>query len=305
MRKHDPRNAPEITCIKEVLHASDIARSLNAKLAGADIKIHGVATYGARVKNSLSYQARNSKHEEELERAVICSKEVSADVSASTKIIVNDPQKAFMSFLAKSTPDWERTVEIQAEKLCVRKGKNEIHKTAVIEKGSIIAAGVTVEPYAVIRKGVIVGENTFISSGSNLGAHGPALYKTHDGEILSWKKIHFGTVQVGNDVEIGAHSVILRGMLGSTRIRDRTVLGNIVHIGHGCDIRDRVWMAASVTICGHVFVASGVSIGAGATVRDNIDIGVNASIGMGSVVVANVNEETSVIGVPAREREKR
>jgi hypothetical protein len=80
VRKHDPRKAPEITFIKEVIHASDIADGLNAKLVGSDIKIHGVATYGARVKNSLSYQVMTSNHEEELERAVICSEEIVASI---------------------------------------------------------------------------------------------------------------------------------------------------------------------------------------------------------------------------------
>ena len=49
-------------------------------------------------------------------------------------------------------------------------------------------------------------------------------------------------------------------------------------------------------------LGANTSIGAGAVVRDNVVVGRNVSIGMGSVVVKNVKPETTVIGVPAKER---
>jgi serine acetyltransferase len=78
----------------------------------------------------------------------------------------------------------------------------------------------------------------------------------------------------------------------------------MVLIGHGADIGERVWMAARVTVCGHVFIDREVSIGAGTTIRDNVDIGTAASIGMGSVVVGSIAPGKSVLGVPAKETEK-
>jgi UDP-3-O-[3-hydroxymyristoyl] glucosamine N-acyltransferase len=209
-----------------------------------------------------------------------------------------------MRFLSKATPDWKKTTALQAEKMGVLSGKYDAHRTALIEEETVIAKGVEVEPYAVIRRGTIIGEDTIISSGSIIGAHGPAIHKCSDGRSLSWAKIHFGTVQLGSHCEFGAHSVILRAMLGRTRIGNNVILGNLVHIGHGADIGEGVWMAARVTICGHVFIDRQVSIGAGTTIRDNVDIGAGASVGMGSVVVGSVAPGKCVLGVPAKEAEK-
>ena len=184
----------------------------------------------------------------------------------------------------------------------INTGHCDIDKTALIEEETIIGRGSIIEPYVVVKKGVIVGENTLVSAGSILGAHGQAIYKTQKNEVLSYAKIHFGTLIIGNDCEIGANSTLSRGMLGRSYIGHKTILGNMVQIGHGCEIREKVWMAPRVTVCGHVFIDSDVSIGAGATIRDNVDIGRSASIGMGSVVVSNVDAGKSVLGIPAKEK---
>lgn len=305
MRPYDPRNAPEITFLREKCSASDIARSINANLVGRDIPIFGIATFGAKMRNSLSYQIAqpNSKISDETEeRAVLCTELVAPSILASTKLVVGDPREAFIRFLLKAKLDWKKTVTLQADRNDVRPGYCEIAKAALVEEDTIIGRGTVIESHAVVKRGVIIGENSLISSGSILGAHGPATYRTRDYEILSHAKIHVGTLIIGNECEVGANSVILRAMLGRTFIGDKTILGNMVHIGHGCEIRERVWMAAGVTVCGHVFIDADVSVGAGATLRDNIDIGRNASIGMGSVVVKSVASKTSVLGVPAKER---
>lgn len=305
MRKYDPRNTPEITFLLETCYASDVANIVNARLIGSNIPIFGVATYGAGLLNSLSYQSVQSKadrNDSSQERAVLCTEEIASSLSTSTKLIVKDPREAFMRFLFKSKPDWEKTIKHQAERMGIESGYCEIDKTALIEDGTVIGRGAVIESHVVVNHGVIIGEDTLVSAGSILGAHGPALYKTQKQEVLSYARIHFGTLIIGNGCEIGANSVILRGMLGRTYIGHNTVLGNMVHIGHGCEVRERVWMAARVTVCGHVFIGSDVSIGAGATIRDNVDIEPNASIGMGSVVVKNVDAGKTVLGVPAKEK---
>lgn len=301
MHDNDPRNAAEITLLEDSVWASDLAVALDAELSGPDVPIAGVGTYGSRVRHSLSYQSSPSQIEEEVERAVLCSREAAASISASTRLIVQDPRAAFMRFLSKAKPDWEKTTALQAERMDVCSGTYEAHRTALIEEGTVIAGGVLIEPYAVIRRGTIIGDNTIIASGSIVGAHGPAVHKCVDGRVLSWARIHFGTVQMGRNCELGSHAVVLKAMLGRTRISDHVILGNMVHIGHGADIGDRAWMAASVTVCGHAFIDCDVSIGAGATIRDNVRIGAGASVGMGSVVVGTVRPGTSVLGVPAKE----
>lgn len=304
MRNADPRDAPEITLLEESIYASDLASTLGAELVGPNTQIVGVGTYGSRVPQSLSYQGNAPEREGDVERTVICRRETVDSISASTKIITKDPRQAFMRFLAKAKPDWTRTANLQAEKMGVSSGHHDAHRSALIEDGTVIAKGVVIEPNAVILQGSIIGEDTIIASGSIIGAHGPAIYRCEDGTVLSWAKIHFGTVQIGSHCEIGFQAVVLRAMLGRTRICNNVILGNVVHVGHGVHIGERVWMAARVTVCGHAFIDSEVSIGAGATIRDNVYIGTGASIGMGSAVVASIAPGKCVLGVPAKETDK-
>lgn len=302
MRAYDPRSAPLKTYIMPRQRALRIAEFVNGRLLGENIEVDGVATYSANCPSSLSYQSVAPAVVERRERAVICRADIAREVEASTKILVDDPREAFIRFLFSVHPDWERTVAAQAEALGIQRGKSAVHETAVVERGAIIGKGCVIEPLAVIKRGTIVGEDSYVAAGAILGAQGPALHKTKSNEVLSLVKVHFGTLHIGRNVEIGAASVVLRGILGRTYIGENTILGNMVHIGHGAEVRENVWMAARVTICGHAFIDSHVSIGAGATVRDNVDIGRAASVGMGSVVVRSVQADTSVVGVPAKEQ---
>lgn len=81
-----------------------------------------------------------------------------------------------------------------------------------------------------------------------------------------------------------------------------------VVIGETTIIKDDVLMYQGVTLGGtgketgkrHPTVMSGVVIGAGAKILGNITIGENVRIGAGSVVIEDVPEHSTVVGIPAR-----
>ena len=58
--------------------------------------------------------------------------------------------------------------------------------------------------------------------------------------------------------------------------------------------------AAGVTTSGSCIIGDNVFFGTKSTIRDKIQIGNNSFIGIGAVVVKNVSENDTVIGVPAR-----
>lgn len=290
-RKNDPRNIPAITYIRGTFDALQLARMCGGMAVGNTV-IEGLATYGSRMPRSLCYQTTPDESPV-VDRIVLCTRENAQRIAASAKIVVEDPRAAFLALLRLLEPDWTRTVREQGADVTL--GTPSIHPTAVIEPGVIIGRGAEIEPFCVIHSGSIIGENALIAAGAKIGGHGSVR-----GE--SWARHHRGVCRIGKGVEIGGNSTILKGMLAPTRIGDRTIIGNMVHVSHGVDIGQDTYIPVGVSICGHTWIGSNVTIGAGAVLRDNIEVGHNARIGMGSVVIDNVADNETVIGLPARSK---
>lgn len=77
-------------------------------------------------------------------------------------------------------------------------------------------------------------------------------------------------------------------------------IGAMVH--HECVLGDYVTVAPRAVLLGNVTVGAGSYIGAGAVIRQRIRIGERATIGAGAVVVSDVEDDATVVGVPARRR---
>lgn len=85
-----------------------------------------------------------------------------------------------------------------------------------------------------------------------------------------------------------------------------------VVIGETAILEDNILIYQGVTLGGvslekgkrHPTVKSGVVIGAGAKVLGNITVGINCKIGANSVVIKDVPDNSTAIGIPARIIEK-
>jgi UDP-3-O-[3-hydroxymyristoyl] glucosamine N-acyltransferase len=88
-----------------------------------------------------------------------------------------------------------------------------------------------------------------------------------------------GTVVIEDDVEIGAHTCIDRAALGRTRIGRGTKLDNMVHVGHNCDIGERVVIAAQTGISGSVVIEDDAVIGGQVGFGDHTRVQKGAIIG--------------------------
>ncbi|GAJ27440.1 2,3,4,5-tetrahydropyridine-2,6-dicarboxylate N-acetyltransferase [Liquorilactobacillus sucicola DSM 21376 = JCM 15457] len=121
-----------------------------------------------------------------------------------------------------------------------------------------------IEPGAVIREQVEIGDNAVIMMGAviNIGA------------------------------EIGANSMIDMGAI----LGGRAIVGENCHIGAGTVLAGVVEPPSAQP----VVVEDGVLIGANAVVLEGVRIGKGAVVGAGSVVTKDVAPNTVVVGLPAK-----
>jgi UDP-3-O-[3-hydroxymyristoyl] glucosamine N-acyltransferase len=151
-----------------------------------------------------------------------------------------------------------------------------------LEAGVVLGANVTVgdhcvlHPNVVLYDGVSVGSGVILHASVCIGADGFG-YVRHE---LGYQKFpQIGTVIIEDDVEIGAHACVDRAALGRTRIGRGTKLDNMVHVGHNCDIGERVVIAAQTGISGSVVIEDEAVIGGQVGFGDHTRVQKGAIIG--------------------------
>src|SRR5918992_3854184 len=169
-----------------------------------------------------------------------------------------------------------------------------IHPTAVIAKSADIALSAYIgpnvsvgehvrignecvlHPNVVLYDGVTIGNRVILHAGVCIGADGFG-YVRHDHGYQKFPQI--GTVVIEDDVELGAYTCVDRAALGRTRIGRGTKLDNMVHVGHNCDIGERVVIAAQTGISGSVVIENDVVIGGQVGFGDHTRVQKGAIIG--------------------------
>jgi UDP-3-O-[3-hydroxymyristoyl] glucosamine N-acyltransferase len=154
-----------------------------------------------------------------------------------------------------------------------------------IEAGVVIGDRVTVghdcvlHPGGVLYDDVTIGDRVILHAGVVLGADGFGYVRDADPKGAHHKFPQRGTVRIEDDVELGAHTCVDRAALGQTRIGRGTKIDNLVHVGHNCDIGERVVIAAQTGISGSVTIEDDVVIGGQVGFGDHIRVLSGAVIG--------------------------
>ncbi|HKO95912.1 MAG TPA: UDP-3-O-(3-hydroxymyristoyl)glucosamine N-acyltransferase [Pyrinomonadaceae bacterium] len=151
-----------------------------------------------------------------------------------------------------------------------------------IEAGVVIGDRVSIGLDCVLQPGVVVyddvtiGNRVVLHAGVCIGADGFGYVR---GEMSYHKFPQVGTVVIEDDVELGAKTCVDRAALGQTRIGRGTKIDNMVHVGHNCDIGERVIIAAQTGISGSVTIEDDVVIGGQVGFGDHIRVLSGAVIG--------------------------
>lgn len=110
------------------------------------------------------------------------------------------------------------------------------------------------------------------------------------------------SVQISRNVTILSGTVVMASCVinADTLIEQNVIVNSRASIDHDCLIGAAVHIAPGVTICGGVRVGRGSLIGAGATIAPGLAIGTNVVVGTGAVVIDNIPDGQTVVGIPAR-----
>jgi UDP-3-O-[3-hydroxymyristoyl] glucosamine N-acyltransferase len=236
-------------------------------------------------------------------------------------IRVPDPRSAFARLLSQLYPVPKRSPSIHPTAVIASTAK--IAPTAYIGAFVTVGEGTTVGEGCQLGEHCAIGEDVSIGAGSTLRPHVTVYDRVkvgarallHSGCVLGADGFGFafagdhydkfpqvGSVEIGDDVEIGANSCVDRAALGVTRIGDGTKLDNMVHIAHNCQIGRHVVIAAQTGFSGGVTVGDYAVVGGQVGAGDKAVIDSRAVVGSGSGILtaARVSAGEPVWGVPAR-----
>lgn len=176
---------------------------------------------------------------------------------------------------------------------------SQIGPYAFIGRGVTLGAECRLNARVTLYPGVSVGDRALIHSGVVIGADGFGLVRDEGGYI---KFPQIGTVEIGDDFEIGANSAIDRGALGATRIGNGVKLDNMVHIAHNVQIGDNTAISAQTGIAGSTIVGKDCVIGGQVGMGDHCRLEDGAILGSKCGVLPGkiIRGGVPVWGIPAK-----
>lgn len=160
-----------------------------------------------------------------------------------------------------------------------------------------ISAYTVIENNVVIQGNVRIGRKCHIQSGAVIGIDGYG-YSLNTETGKKEMVMHFGGVEIGDEVFIGSHVNIARGTIDDTVIKSGVKIAPSTHIGHNNVIEENTSLICS-NLYGSVQVGQDSYITA-STIENQVKIGNHTVIGMGSVVTKPIEDNVIAFGIPAK-----
>jgi UDP-3-O-[3-hydroxymyristoyl] glucosamine N-acyltransferase len=174
----------------------------------------------------------------------------------------------------------------------VLQGGNHVGPNCQIGDDSIIHPNVTIY----LRSQI--GNRVRIHSGTVIGSDGFGYVLDHG---IHCKIPQVGSVQIADDVEIGANVTVDRGTLGATIIGKGTKIDNLVQIAHNVVIGEHSLLVAQVGIAGSSKLGNYVVLGGQVGIAGHLKIGNQVSVAAQSGVMRDIKDGERAFGYPAME----
>jgi UDP-3-O-[3-hydroxymyristoyl] glucosamine N-acyltransferase len=300
---------------------SVLAGKIGASLQGPDAEVSGVAPVEEAAPGQVTFLSnpKYARQARETKASAIIAREAFPG-AACAFLLTPDPYFAFARAVEMFHPMVRRAPGVSPQA--------SVHPTAVlgkdvhigpfatVEEGAVVGDRVTLYPGVYVGKGAVVGEESvlyprvtlyegvrvgkraILHAGCVIGSDGFGFAPTPQG----YRKIpQVGTVEIGDDVEIGANTTIDRAALGVTRIGSGTKLDNLIQVGHNVEIGRDTVIAALVGIAGSARIGNRVMIGGQSGLGGHLTVGDGVMLGAKTGVAASLSAEKNRAwsGVPA------
>jgi UDP-3-O-[3-hydroxymyristoyl] glucosamine N-acyltransferase len=166
----------------------------------------------------------------------------------------------------------------------------------VVGRDCTLGAGCVLFPQVVLYDGTVLGQRVRIHANSVLGADGFG-YRFANGRHE--KLAQLGSVEIGDDVEIGACVTIDRGTFGPTRIGTGTKIDNLVQVGHNCQVGAHNLFVSQMGIAGSSSTGNFVIVAGQVGIVDHVHLGDGVMIGAQAGVTKDVPAGQKMLGSPA------
>ncbi len=174
----------------------------------------------------------------------------------------------------------------------------KIHSTAIIDASAELGEDVEIGPYTIIEAGVVVGSESrigshvLLASGARLGKD----VQVFKGAVIGMapQDLKFkgepSVALVGDRTIVREFATIHRGTeaSGKTVVGAECLLMAYSHVAHDCVLENKVLLANSVNLGGHVFIGEQAGIGGIVPVHQFVHIGKHAFIAGGTRVPKDV-----------------
>jgi UDP-3-O-[3-hydroxymyristoyl] glucosamine N-acyltransferase len=320
------------------MQIKDIAQALEARFEGdgalqIDRVVHpSGAERGSDLALATSRDAVVALARGKAQAAVVAAKNPAPDGTFKALITVDDPRLALARLTALFDPGPAHDAGVHPTAVVApdaHLGEGvSIGPYVVVGPRSRIGAGTVILPQVTIGADVEVGAGCLFHAGVRIGdrvqigsrvaihanavigadgfSYAPDLASPTafvPGMVVT--RVHsLGTVEIADEVEIGACTTIDRATIEATRIGRATKIDNHVHIGHNVTVGESCMICGMVGISGSVRIGDRVRLGGGVGIADHVSIGDQAIVAAGSGVAGNVAAGTFVSGYPAQPHQR-
>lgn len=151
---------------------------------------------------------------------------------------------------------------------------NQISPHAFVDPSVIMGSGNIVMEGAIIRKGVIMGDNNYFGPYCIIG------------EVPEKKGYfeNYGQVEIGNGNRFEKQVTVDSGTERPTIIRNNVIMLKNAHVGHDAYIADEVVLSCNSLIGGHCKIGFRTNFGLGAAIHQRLNMPEYCMVGINSTI---------------------